>query len=181
MELCAGLCPPAGAKPLGRAVQLGLGAGSRGVGSIGVGPADWQWVHGVTCSPPASSCSIVLRPGAAVSPGGGQAAQERQCGDPRVCAGWPLQARAVPPLHWLLLVCARGHGPPHSRHIHQVRPYVPGEVWEKSSCRGRWAPPAVSVAEGFGGGKFPLCCQLQSTEAGREAAGAAHGSVPLAG
>lgn len=68
-----------------------------------------------------SSCSVLVRPGAAVGPGRGQAAQERQCGDPRVCPRWPLQASAVSPLHRLLLVRPGGHWTPHPRHIHQVK------------------------------------------------------------
>lgn len=69
-------------------------------------------------SPPL--CSVLVRPGAAVGPGGGPAAQERQCGHPRVRPRRPLQAGAVPPVHGLLLVCPGGHRPPHPRHVHQV-------------------------------------------------------------
>ena len=70
-------------------------------------------------SPP--HCSILVRPGTAVGPGGGQAAQERQRGHPRVRPWRPLQAGAVPSVHGLLLVRPGGHRPPHPRHVHQVR------------------------------------------------------------
>lgn len=69
-------------------------------------------------SPP--HCSVLVRPGAAVGPGGGQAAQERQRGHPRVRPRRPLQAGAVSPVHGLLLVRPGGHRPPHPRHVHQV-------------------------------------------------------------
>ena len=88
-------------------------------------PAPRPWRPPTLCgpcllTPSPSHCSLLVRPGAALGPGRGQAAQERQCGHPRVCPRWPLQAGAVPPIHGLLLVRPGGHWTPYPRHVHQV-------------------------------------------------------------
>ena len=97
-------------------------AGHSSAGALLAGPALPGWPHPfLGCSllsPP--HCSVLVRPGAAVGPGGGQAAQERQRGHPRVRPRRPLQAGAVSPIHGLLLVRPGGHRPPHPRHVHQV-------------------------------------------------------------
>lgn len=64
--------------------------------------------------------SLIMRPGAAVCPGRGEATQKRCCFCTRLCPGRPLQTSSVPPLHWLLLVCAGRHRTPHTWDLHQV-------------------------------------------------------------
>lgn len=133
---CLPALPPSG-DPEQRAVAVAgvrvasVASGARGhqIPEEGVHPAGHSSAGTLLASPTPSPgrslpspphCSVLVRPGAAVGPGGGQAAQERQRGHPRVRPRRPLQAGAVPPVHGLLLVRPGGHRPPHPRHVHQV-------------------------------------------------------------
>ena len=99
--------------------------------------------------------SVLLRPGAAVGPGRGQAAQERQRGDSGVRPWRALQAGAVPPVHRLLLVRPRGHRTPHPRHVHQValRPRA-----GRCGREAREGAPAVGAAVTGARPQTSLCC-----------------------
>lgn len=112
--------------------------------------------EGPTALTPLSSVpSVLLRPGAAVGPGRGQAAQERQRGDSGVRPRRALQAGAVPPVHRLLLVRPRGHRTPHPRHVHQVA------LRPRAGRRGREAregAPAVGAAVTGARPQTSLCC-----------------------
>lgn len=86
-------------------------------------------------SPP----SFVVRSGAAVCPGRGQATQERCRVYTRLRPRRSLQARPMPPVHWVLLVCAGGHRAANTRDLHQVGGvakllpgYICGIVWPYS-------------------------------------------------
>lgn len=103
--------------------------------------------------------SLVMWSGATVRPGRGKAAQEWCCLHTRLCPRRILQACPMPSFHWLLLVCAGGHGTTHTWDIHQVDETQPIQisgychfvvVQQNLDSRGEvrgpmWADPQVDV------------------------------------
>lgn len=70
--------------------------------------------------PLTSPFSFVVWSGAAVGPGRGEATQERRRVYTRLRPRRSLQASPMPPVHWVLLVCAGGHWAANTRDLYQV-------------------------------------------------------------
>lgn len=70
--------------------------------------------------PLTSPFSFVVWSGAAVCPGRGEATQERCRVYTWLRPRRSLQASPMPPVHWVLLVCAGGHRAANTRDLYQV-------------------------------------------------------------
>lgn len=88
--------------------------------------------------------SSLLWPGEAERLGGGQAEPAGGHRDPRVCSWRTLQTSAMPPVHWVLLVCPGGHGTSPAWYFHSVRAVGrPGKVpgwrrWDTNNTTAIW-------------------------------------------
>lgn len=104
--------------------------------------------------PLSSRKSPFVWPGEAERLGGGQAEPPGGHRHPWVCSWRTLQTSAMPPVHWVLLVCPGWHGTPPAWYFHSVRAIArPGEVpgwrrWDikKYCCNMKSVPHSRAVS-----------------------------------